>query len=166
MRAHMKKVGFSIVVSIFVALVAPTQVGAQTNAMCNTRCQVNEDCPQDYRCYVGVCRNSVCPSSTTCTCSATASPGAFATPVSTPKATVTPSPRATTTPRPTISPAPTASASGTVDQLPNTGFPAWASGALAIGFFVTGVGLANRSILFGSSSAAELAKKRLQKKAS
>lgn len=66
-------------------------VDAATN-ICNASCQVNEDCGQGYRCYVGVCRNEQCPSSPACGCTS-----ATAVPTATPKQTVT----VTTTPTPT-----------------------------------------------------------------
>lgn len=55
---------FGLLISVL-AFARP--VFAQTS-ICNKACQVNEECGQGYRCYVGVCRALACPSSQTCGC--------------------------------------------------------------------------------------------------
>lgn len=94
---------FGIVMSLIVVRPVSADVG-----ICNKTCQVNEECGQGYRCYVGVCRATACPSSQTCGCAPTPAPTP-ATQVL--KATPTPLPKAT----------PVASPSGTVKSAPKTG---------------------------------------------
>ena len=71
-----------VAVSIFFVslfLLAPKAWAAD---VCNKTCQVNEDCGQGYKCFVGVCRLSACASSTNCVCSdSQPTPTPIATPV-------------------------------------------------------------------------------------
>ncbi|GEM_PF-5123840 len=71
--------------------VAPTATPTPV-AQCGTTCSTNSDCPSSMVCYVGVCRNPSCTTSSNCIC-ATATPTATPTTV----ALATPTP-ATATP--------------------------------------------------------------------
>src|SRR5260221_13749518 len=96
---------FGIVIS---SLVFVQSVSADSG-ICNKQCQVNEECGQGYRCYVGICRALACPSSQTCGCAP------VTTPVPTPKVATsilaTPFPKAT----------PMASVSAKIKKAPKTG---------------------------------------------
>lgn len=101
---------FLILFGIIFCFVASTHlVYADTN-VCNKGCQVNEECGQGYRCYVGVCRALACPSSQTCGC-APVTPAPTVQAQTQSKVTVTPVPKVT----------PVASASAKLKKSPKTG---------------------------------------------
>jgi hypothetical protein len=84
----------------------PTVTASPTPApQCGTTCGTNSDCPSTMVCYVGVCRNPSCTTSSSCVCqTATPTPTATATPVitasPTPAPTSTPIAQSTATPEP------------------------------------------------------------------
>lgn len=82
------------------------------SGVCNKTCQVNEDCGQGYRCYVGICRALSCPSSPNCECiGVTPTPQAIPKIVEELRVTPTPLPKAT----------PIASPSSQIKKAPKTG---------------------------------------------
>jgi len=78
--------------------------------VCNKTCQVNEECGKGYRCYVGICRATSCPSSPNCEC-------IVATPTPQPKAVE--NLRVESTPQPKATPI--ASPSSEIKNSPKTG---------------------------------------------
>lgn len=156
---------------------------AFAQGVCNQRCDVDQDCGQGYRCYVGVCRLQSCPASNTCAC--TGRPTATPTPIPTaplitrptavptqtpsPTPTATPKPTATPTQTPTPTPKPTATvlpstSSAALKQSPKTGFGALELLLVSFLLFIVGNLLAHKNLLLNinQTSAFDLRQKRRQ----
>lgn len=94
---------------LFFSIAAPVSA---SNAVCNKTCQVNEDCGQNYRCFVGICRAVACASSPDCNCIvATPTPKVSNTGIENLRVAATPKPKAT----------PMASPTSVVKKAPRTG---------------------------------------------
>lgn len=183
MPAHMRKLLISTVLALTSVFFSYSAAFAQ--GVCNQRCDVDQDCGQGYRCYVGVCRLQSCPASNTCACAGRATatptpvptaplitrPTAVPTQTATPTPAVTPKPTLTPTPTPSPTPKPTAtvlpsSSSATLKQSPKTGFGALELLTVAIFLFIVGNVLAHKNLLLhgNQTSAFELTTKRQAQK--
>jgi cytoskeletal protein RodZ len=116
------------------ATATPT-ITASPVPQCGTSCTTNSDCPSSMICYVGVCRNPSCTTSTNCIC-ATATPTATATATAT-SVVATTAPTATAT---LIAQGPTTTPTST-PQLPTAGVSAPTILGISAGamFFVIGL---------------------------
>ena len=179
----MKKLFTSSLLALSFVLFGVSTVFAQ--GVCNQRCDVDQDCGQGYRCYVGVCRLQSCPASNTCACAGkpTATPTpvptaplitrptAVPTQTPTPTPTATPKPTATPTPTPSPTPKPTATvlpstSSAALKQSPKTGFGALELLVVSFFLFIIGNVLAHKNLLLtvNKTSAFEMSEKRQHQK--
>lgn len=131
LRMNMKK----IVLALILFCLSAVPASAQTN-MCNQRCEVDSDCGNNYRCYVGVCRLDACPAISACNCAGT-------TPTIVPVASVRPT--ATPTPLPTLKPSATPSATASspaiLKRTPQTGSQAFIVAGIAVAMYLVGTAL-------------------------